>query len=235
MAFIDNFVSVDLETTGLNPRLDKIIEIGAVKVSKGVITDRYSTFVNPGRKLEMRIQELTGITQEQVDTAPDIEEVFTVLLYFLEELPLMGHKVLFDYSFLKKAAVDQRMSFEKKGLDTLAIARHYLAGLEHKNLGYLCSYYGIKLKPHRALADAESAAHLYLKMAEEFYEEESALFQPHSLQYRAKRDTPATKPQKERLYKLIEQHRLLVDYDVEKLSRSEVSRYTDKILAEYGR
>lgn len=234
---IRSYISIDLETTGLNPKRDKIIEIGAVKVIDGVEQAQFSTFVNPGRRLEERITELTGITQELLTDAPDMEEVLPELLEFVENLPWVGHRILFDYSFLKKAAADQRREkeMEKEALDTLRMARCYLPELEHKTLGYLCEHYGIPLQAHRALEDARAASRLYQCLLEQFYREEEKLFIPEKLHYAVKRDTPATKPQKERLYRLIEQHKLIVDYDVEKLTRSEASRCTDKILAEYGR
>lgn len=226
-----DYVSIDLETTGLNPKLDKIIEIGAVKVKDGKRVDTFQTYVNPGRKLEERIVELTGIRQEQVDQAPYIEQVLPGLLFFLEDLPLLGHRILFDYSFLKKAAVDQRLTFEKQGIDTLRIARCFLPELEHRTLPYLCEYYGIPHHAHRGLADAEATNVLYQILVEKFREKDSSIFEPGVLHFEVKRDVPATKAQKERLYRLIRQHKLTVDYDVEKLSRSEASRITDKILA----
>ena len=112
---ITSYVSIDLETTGLNPKTDKIIEIGAVKVIDGKAVDTFRTYVNPGRVLEERIVELTGICQEQVDEAPPIGDVLPALAEFLEDLPLLGHRILFDYSFLKKAAANQKLPFEKKG------------------------------------------------------------------------------------------------------------------------
>ncbi len=232
---MDFYVSVDLETTGLYPKQDKIIEIGAVKVKDGEVTERFSTFVNPGQRLEERIVELTGIRDEQLRTAPDIAEVFPQLCDFLEDLPLVGHRILFDYSFLKKEAVYEKISFEKTGVDTLKIARKYLPHLEHRNLEYLCDYYAIPHHAHRALADAEATSALLQKMQELFWQEEEPLFRPTPLIFKVKRDSPATKAQKERLYRLLEQHKIQWDRDVEKLTRSEASRFTDKILAKYGR
>ena len=231
----DTYISIDLETTGLNPKQDKIIEIGAVKVINGQIADTFSRLINPGRKLEQRIVELTGIKDEDLEGMPYIEEVFPQLLDFLEDLPLLGHSILFDYSFLKKAAVNQKLSFEKQAVDTLKIARKYLADLERRSLDYLCEHYQIPHHAHRALADAEATHILYHKLAEQFYSEEEGLFQPVQLQFQVKRDTPATKPQKIRLYRLLEQHNITLEADVEKLTRSEASRFTDKILAKYGR
>lgn len=232
---INSYVCIDLETTGLNPKTDKIIEIGAVKVIDGEIVGSYSSYVNPGRRLEERIIALTGISQEQVDDAPDIEQVLPQLLVFLEDLPLLGHRVLFDYSFLKKAAVNGKQSFEKQGIDTLRIARCFLPELEKRSLEYLCKYYEIPHHAHRALADAEATVALYQKLVAEFYEKDSKVFESAPLHYNVKKETPVTKAQKERLYRLIAQHNLIVDYDVEKLTRSEASRYTDKIYEKYGR
>lgn len=231
----DTYVSIDLETTGLNPKLDRIIEIGAVKVVGGRMADTFSTLVNPGRKLEEKITELTGLRDSDLENAPDIGEVIGQAIAFTEELPLLGHSVLFDYSFLKKAAVNHKLVFEKQAIDTLKIARKYLADLEHRNLDYLCARYQIPHHAHRALADAEATSLLYQKLAELFYQEEESLFVPQQLSFKVKRDTPATKAQKIRLYQLLAQHRIVLDADVEKLTRSEASRLTDKLLAKYGR
>lgn len=232
---IDTYVCIDLETTGLNPKSDKIIEIGAVKIIGGKQEGSYSSFVNPGRKLEERIVELTGIRDEDLASAPDIGEILPEIMDFLGELPLLGHSILFDYSFLKKAAVDRKLNFEKMGIDTLKIARKYLVSLEHRNLDYLCDYYHIPHHAHRAMADAQATCELYRALGEQFYAEEEALFCPAPLIFRVKRDTPATARQKELLYRLMQQHKITVDVDVEKLSRSEASRFTDKIFSEYGR
>ena len=226
---IKSYVSIDLETTGLNPKTDKIIEIGAVKVIDGQVAETYHTYINPGRKLEERITELTGILQEQVDSAPVISEVFSELEAFLGDLPLLGHRILFDYSFLKKAAVDLKKNFEKQGIDTLRIARCFLPRLEHRTLPYLCEYYKIEHEAHRALADAEATGRLYEILCREYFEQDGDLFKPQQLIFKVKKDTPATKAQKEQLYRLIDQYKLEIDYDVEKLSRSEASRIKDKI------
>lgn len=102
ISMYDTYVSIDLETTGLNPKRDRIIEIGAIRVEQGQIVEEFSTFVDPGRKLEERITELTGIRDEDLADAPQLDEVFPKLLEFMGELPLLGHSILFDYFFLKK-------------------------------------------------------------------------------------------------------------------------------------
>lgn len=236
----DSYVCIDLETTGLDPKRDKIIEIGAVKIERGEIVGEWETFVNPERKLEERIVELTGIRDEQLAGAKKMAEIFPELLSFLGDHAILGHSVLFDFSFLKKAAVNERLTFEKKGIDTLKIARKYLKDLESRSLESLCRHYGIPHNAHRALEDARATVALYRKLLDEFYEKEEeagekSLFRPMPLLYQAKRDTPLTIPQKEQLYKLLDKHKLIVDYEVESLTRSEASRKIDRILAEYGR
>lgn len=231
----NTYVSIDLETTGLNPKRDKIMEIGALKVVNGQAAGVFATFVNPGRRPGEKAARLTGIRGEDLEGAPEIDRVLPDLLDFLEDLPLLGHHVISDYSFLKKAAVDSGLAFEKEGIDTLKIARKFLASLEHKNLDYLCGYYGIPHRAHRALADAEAASALYHRLAERFYSREEELFVPARLQFKVKRDVPATKHQREGLYRLLERHKITVEADLEKLSRSEASRLTNKILSKYGR
>lgn len=235
---INNYVSLDLETSGLNPKIDKIIEIGAVKVVEGEVAGTYVTFVNPGIKLEEKTTKITGITDKDLESAPTIEKVIFELSEFIGDFPLLGHSVLFDYSFVKKAAVNQKMTFEKKGIDTLRIARKFLPNLESRNLGFLCRYYKIPMKEHRALEDAKATHCLYQKMCGQFFNgtmEKAVEFQPHDLIYRVKKESPITKHQKEWLYELIHKHKLVVDYQVEYLTRNEASRYTDRILSEYGR
>lgn len=236
----DSYVCIDLETTGLDPKRDKIIEIGAVKVEQNTIVEEWETFVNPDRKLEERIVELTGICDGQLADAPQMEEVLPKLLSFIGDNILLGHSVLFDYSFVKKAAVNERLTFERQGIDTLKIARKYLSELESRSLGYLCQYYGISHCAHRALADARATVSLYQKLTECFFEKEEeegdkSLFRPKPLRYQAKRDTPITIPQREQLYKLVDRHKLIVDYEIDKLTRSEASRKIDQLLAKYGR
>lgn len=236
----ESYVCIDLETTGLDPKRNRIIEIGAVKVINDQIVEEWESFVNPGEKLEERISDLTGICDEQLSQAPDIGEVLPKLISMTGSEVLLGHRVMFDYSFLKKAAVDNRSSFEREGIDTLKIARKYLDNLESRSLGYLCRHYGIRHRAHRALGDAKATVELYRKLTEEFYDKEAEegeknLFVPRPLLYHVKRDTPVTVPQKEQLYKLIDKHKLIIDYDIEKLTRSEASRRIDRLLAEYGR
>lgn len=235
MGMTEDYVALDLETTGLNPKEDCIIEIGAVKVQKGRQAEELSVFVKPDRLLPDRVTRLTGITQEEADGGMETDEAVSKTLDFIGGLPLLGHSILFDYSFLKKAAVNRGLAFEKEGVDTLRLARRFLPGLERKRLCDLCEYYGIVYRAHRALEDARAAGILYQKLAEQFYTKDREAFAPRRLLYKAKKDTPATKAQKEQLYRLAGRHKLIIDYREDRLTRSQASRMIDRILSEYGR
>lgn len=234
---IQDYVCLDLETTGLDPKTDKIIEIGAIRVKGGEIVGSFQSFVNPGRLLSEKVKELTGISDEDLFLAPSIEEVLPEFLEFAEDACFLGHSVLFDYSFMKKAVVnsDKENKYERMGIDTLKIARKHLKGLESRRLSYLCEYYGIEQTAHRAMEDAVATHQLYLKLIEHFYKGNEDDFVPLKLIYNVKRETPITKAQKERLSKLITLHKIENYYDIDRLTRNEASRITDQILATYGR
>ena len=143
-------VVLDLETTGLNPRTDKIIEIGALLVEDGEILDTFSTFVSPGRKLLPQTTEITGITDEMLEHAPVFADIAEKLLAFLGEYVLLGHSIISDYAFLKKALVNEQpkgFTFERNGLDTLKIARRFLPAEQKKALSALTAYFQISHEP----------------------------------------------------------------------------------------
>ena len=170
---IQDFVVLDLETTGLSVKEDQILEIGAVKVQGGEVTASYETFVNPGRKVPERITELTGIRDEMLMDAPGISRVIGKCLELCGDLPLLGHKILpllghnilFDYSFIKQAAINARLDFEKEAWDTLKIARKALPDLESRSLEALCGYYQIPREhAHRAMDDVLETLALFRKL-----------------------------------------------------------------------
>lgn len=232
---IDTYTALDLETTGLSTKHDRIIEIGAVKVEKGREAASFQTMVNPGRRLEEQVVALTGISDAMLEDAPEAEEVIPRLLEFIGEDVILGHRIIFDFAFIKKAAVNQKLIFEKEGIDTLGLSRKFLPELESRRLASLCSYFGIPHEAHRALGDAAAASALYLRLAELFYKDHEGDFKPRPLHWQVKKETPVTKSQKERLYKLLDKHRITVGYEIEKLTRNEADRIMDRILAERGR
>lgn len=233
MKGLQDFVCVDLETTGLNPKKDRIMEIGAVRIRDGKIADTFQTLVDPRQTLEERVQLLTGIHQEDLVNQPTIQEVIPSLYAFLGEDCLVGHRILFDYSFLKRAFVNEKLSFERKGIDTLFLARKYVTECESKKLESLCQFYQITHQAHRALGDAYATVELYQKLVTEFYEEDA--FAPKPLNFKVKKESPITKAQKERLTLLVEKHHLTPEQEIASMTRNEASRYMDQILSTYGR
>lgn len=233
---LDEYVAVDLEMTGLHPKTDRILEVGAVKIKNHVCVAQYQSFVNPHRKLTDRIIELTGIRDEMVADAPEDSVVLQELIDFTGELPLVGHNIMFDYSFLKQCAANAGISYEKSVVDTLKIARKCCSDLPSRKLEDLCRHFRIsETQEHRALADAKMTALLLERFWQELGGAQPELFVPKQLQYKAKKQVPATPAQKRDLIELISYHKISFDTDVESLTKSEASRMIDKIYAAYGR
>lgn len=233
---LNSYIAIDLETSGLQPKTDKIIEIGAWKVIDGVLTDSFETLVNPHLVLSESVQALTGITMEMLAGAPEIDAVIGPVIDFCGAMPLLGHHVIFDYSFLKKAAVNKRLEFEKDGIDTLKLCRRIMPETEQKNLAAACRYFQIRrTDAHRALADARDAHRLYQCLRIRHQESQSEWLKTERLIYKAKREQPASKKQKEDLRELIKYHRIEIPVEINHLSRNEISRITDKIILQYGR
>lgn len=233
---IKDYVCVDIETTGIRPKWDKIIEIGAVKVRDGKVVDIFSELIYPGIHVPPRITQLTGITDEMVAGKSKIEEVLPRFVEFAENDLLLGHNLRFDYSFLKQNAINMNLEFTKQGLDTLKIARKVLPQLESRALDYLCDYYNIKDENHhRAFNDASVTSQLYLILMEQFGDENHSVFDPFELAYKVKKMQGITDKQKKYLTDLMRYHNISVDFDIDTLSKNEASRKIDKILSEKGR
>lgn len=230
------YIVVDLETTGLAPKTDRILEVGAWKVENGGFVQKFHRMVDSGMKIPERITQLTGITDSMVQGQPMIDTVIREFIEFAGELPLLGHNLMFDYAFLKHAAVNQKITFERMGMDTLKISRKVLAELPSRKLGELCSYYHIpQQRAHRADEDAYVTAILYEKMKEQFKENEPELFVPVQLQYKAKKQAAITNAQKGYLNDLLKYHKIKCDMQMESLTKSEASRLIDGIILQYGK
>ncbi len=167
----DETVVFDIETTGFSPVNDRIIEIGAVKVREGKITERFSAFVNPGKPIPFRIEQLTGINDAMVLDAPGIEEVLPRFLDFCGDAVLAAHNAGFDMSFIKENVRRAGILKEFTYLDTMGIARLLLPGQAKHTLDAVAKTLHISLENHhRAVDDAECTAEMYqafLKMLAE--------------------------------------------------------------------
>lgn len=226
-----DYTVLDLEMTGLAPKKDKVIEIGAVRVRDGKMTDTFATLVRPGMPIPQKVVELTGITDAMADTGMQEDAAMEQLLEFIGDDVLVGHNLNFDYSFIKQWAVNHRRALQLSACDTLRIARALLPGEQSKKLESLCVYFQIEREhAHRALDDAIETHRVFEKL-KAIRGASPELFVPKPLVYKAKRQTPATAHQKERLKELLEQYGMEDTIAWEVLTRSEASRLTDQIRA----
>ncbi len=161
------YVALDLETTGLDPQHDAILELGAVRFRDGEILDRFSQVVNPGRPIPRAIQQLTGITQAEADAAPPLSEVAAAFRRFVGNAPIVGHNVNFDVGFMRANDLYQYNPL----LDTFELALITLPGLSSYKLGRIAEYLGVSLEhAHRAYDDAEATMRIFEAMRERLLE-----------------------------------------------------------------
>jgi DNA polymerase-3 subunit epsilon/ATP-dependent DNA helicase DinG len=156
-------VAIDIETTGLDPKKDAIIEIAAVRFAGQVIQDEWACLINPGRPIPPFITQLTGISNEMIVQAPQLQEVYPDFIEFVGKSPLVGHNIRFDLSFLSRRGGLQ----ENPIIDTYELAAVLLPRAERYNLGALGDILRIDLPAaHRALADARLTCQVYLQLFE---------------------------------------------------------------------
>ncbi len=163
--FAGDFVVFDIETTGFSPLKNRIIEIGAVKVQKGEITDRFSAFVNPDVPIPFEIEKLTGINDSMVLEAPQIDIVLPQFLEFCGDSVLVAHNAGFDMSFIIENAKRLGYNNDFTYIDTVPVARILLPGQAKHTLDAVAKGLGVVLdNHHRAVDDAEATAQIFVKM-----------------------------------------------------------------------
>lgn len=163
----DRYVVFDLETTGFSPNINKIIEIGAVKVEDGKIVDRFSSFVNPKVPIPFHIENLTGIRDDMVLDAPEISAILPSFLEFCKDSVMVAHNADFDMGFIRHNSKQQKQEQEFTVLDTVALARALLPNLNRFKLDTVAKALNITLNNHhRAVDDAACTAEIFLKMIE---------------------------------------------------------------------
>ena len=160
----DTYVVFDLETTGFSPNVNKIIEIGAVKVVNGSVTEKFSTFVNPDVPIPFRIEELTGINDDMVMEAPMIEEILPEFLKFCDGAVMVAHNAAFDMSFIEENCRRLGIWREFTSVDTVALARVLLPQLGRFKLDTVAKALHVSLENHhRAVDDAGCTAEIFVK------------------------------------------------------------------------
>ncbi|MDY5541867.1 MAG: PolC-type DNA polymerase III, partial [Lachnospiraceae bacterium] len=163
----DTYVVFDIETTGFSSLKNRIIEIGAVKVMNGVITDKYSTFINPEVPIPFEIEKLTGINDEMVITAPTVDQVLPDFMEFCRDAVMVAHNADFDMGFIKHNL--KLLGIEKSFtiVDTVALARILLPNLNRFKLDTVAKALGVSLENHhRAVDDAGCTAEIFVKFVE---------------------------------------------------------------------
>ena len=156
---------LDLETTGLSAKTEKITEIGIMKVRNGEVLEEFCEFVNPEKPIPQRVQEITNITDDMVKDAPTIEEMFPKVLEFIKGTVLVAHNATFDIGFLKTVAKDLGYEFDYTYVDTLPLARKLYPELKKHKLGKIAEYLKIKVEvAHRALDDVDTTVKVLREM-----------------------------------------------------------------------
>ena len=156
---------LDLETTGISAKTEKITEIGIMKIQNGEVIDKFSEFVNPEKPIPERVQEITKITDEMVANAPTIDVLFPKVLEFIKGSVLVAHNATFDIGFLKKVAKDLGYEFDYTYVDTLPLSRKLYPELKKHKLGKIAEHLKIKVEvAHRALDDVDTTVKILKEM-----------------------------------------------------------------------
>lgn len=159
------YVVVDVETTGGLSSWNRVTEIGAVKVRGGKVIDEWSSLINPGRKIPRKIVQLTGISDEMVASAPTFSEIADEFREFVGESVFVGHRVKFDFGFIREEYRRLEREFRAATFCTVVETRRYFPGLKSYGLANLCQEFDIPLATHhRALCDARATAQILLKI-----------------------------------------------------------------------
>lgn len=166
LTFPDDFTIIDLETTGLDPTFDEIIEVGAIRVRNGDVTDTFSSLVKPEKEVDAFITEITGITNEMLADAPSISEIFPDFLSFVSNDIIVGHNVNFDINFVYDTNSKlYNQYFSNSFTDTLRLSRRLLPELEHHRLKDLINHFEIDIeRQHRSLDDCKATLECYNKL-----------------------------------------------------------------------
>lgn len=156
-------IVLDIETTGLDYRREKIIEFAAVKLVNNEIVEEYETLINPQQEIRHSSIQIHGITQEMVQDAPTIDQVMPQILDFIKDFPIIGHNVIFDYSFLNQASQElYGKTLENHRIDTQHLFREVFPEEFSHGLESLMKRFKVEFTTrHRAMADTKGLALAY--------------------------------------------------------------------------
>lgn len=153
MLIPDRYVIFDLETTGFSPQYAEIIEIGAVRVANGIITERFQTYVKPLGRIPREITALTGISEIQTAGAPNIEKAYHMFAEFIKDDILIAHNCSFDCRFIGAVCGLLGESLSNSVLDSVKMAKAYIKNVENYKLETLKKHFCINLPSHNAADD----------------------------------------------------------------------------------
>lgn len=177
-SFLSDYTIVDIETTGLSPLKDEIIELSAIKVRNNTIMDKFSSLIKPDGIINPFISSLTGITNEMVKDAPDLKSTLLSFKQFLAGDCIVGHNINFDYRFLKHN-IEKHLgaTIDNKLLDTVKLARKFCPNLPSYKLSNLAKHFNISTAGHhRALKDCEITYNVYYKIQEQLEHQQQLSF-----------------------------------------------------------
>lgn len=242
----DTYVVFDVETTGLSAVYNTIIELAAVKIKDGEVIDRFESFANPHEKLSPTIIDLTGITDDMVEDAPEVEEVLRKFNDWIGDDILVAHNASFDMAFINAG-------FKKSGLekatnpviDTLELGRLLYPQFKNHRLNTLCKKFNIELvSHHRAIYDAEATGHLLWKMVKDATEQN--IYMHHELNEQTtsddyKKGRPShcilyakNKEGLKNLYKLVSLSHIDYFYRVPRIPKSVLKKYREGLIVGSG-
>lgn len=236
-------VVVDVETTGLSPWAHEVIELGAVRVEEGRITDTFHRLIRPTRSVSAATTRITGIKAEELAEGVRPEEAWGAFFQWAEGAVLAAHNARFDMGFLRRAyqtyiRPDGPTTFPFAILDTLALARALVPGLKSYGLGPLTDYFRIPLSQHhRALADAEATGHLTIRLLTQLMEDVPHFQSGQALAvgYQVGRPIPAvvlvkSQPGIEALYRLVSESHLQYFHRVPRIPRNRLTAVREHLL-----
>ncbi|QKS71399.1 PolC-type DNA polymerase III [Paenalkalicoccus suaedae] len=238
----ETYIVFDVETTGLSARYNTIIELAAVRIKNGEEIDRFESFANPHEKLSPTIIELTGITDDMVVDAPEIDNVLRDFYEWCKDDTLVAHNASFDIGFLNAGYA--KIGFEKVSnpvIDTLELARMLYPQFKNYRLNTLCKKFNIELvSHHRAIYDAEATGHLLWKMLKDAIEKDITTHKALNEQstpddYKKQRPTHCTiyaqtKEGLKNLYKLVSTSHINYFFRVPRIPRSVLNEHREGLL-----
>lgn len=243
----DTFVVFDVETTGLSAVYDTIIELAAVKIHNGEIIDRFESFANPHHRLSNTTIELTGITDDMVESAPDVDIVLRKFLEWAKDDILVAHNAAFDMGFLNVGY--QKIGLKKATnpvIDTLEVARLLYPEFKNHRLNTLAKKFDIELtQHHRAIYDAEATGYILIKLLKDAskqgieYHDQFNDYMGKGGAYKRARPSHCTllaqtEEGLKNLFKLISLAHIDYFYRVPRIPRSQLQKYREGILVGSG-